>query len=150
MNIPTPTGVDFAYIGTLAGSIIYAIYQQFRAGRKDTAEAEKKSLESVVLAKDELNKTITQERDSWRVRFDDKSKDLEAYRQEVHDKSERLNAMVLKSAAEAAELRAKTDLTPILEHMKEDKEATRQIVEQMGSTARILEKILEHIGLKSN
>lgn len=149
-QISSATGMDWTLIATAVGGAIYGGWQQFRASKKDKSEAEKIAKDQVIEAKDKLIETITAERNSWRDRHDEKSKELDNHRQSYHAKNGELQAKLLEATAETSALRAKTDLTPILQHQERDAEITTKIMETLETMTKILKGLVGIVDKSKN
>jgi hypothetical protein len=89
--------------------------------------------QGVAAAKDELIKSITADREAWKSRYEAEHLEIMAYRDQVHAKNEESNAKIITLTTENAELKSKTDLSPLMKMMQtffaEQTEINQQILD---------------------
>jgi hypothetical protein len=146
MNLdPSAAG---GYIG-MAVAIIAAAFERFHSQRSlgrareaneraQEAEKARAAHDQVLAAKDELLKVYEKSAESWKQRHADEHKEFGEYREYAHRIANDANATIVKQAEQIAELKARTDITPILESQKQQQEINRQMM-------AALEKILERL-----
>lgn len=125
---------DYTTAGTIAGGILaatWAMWERFRNKRVDQRH-------QVDLAKDELVKVLGADRDAWKSRYESEHAEFIDYRRAAHDQSQTTQAKILKLGEENGELRAKTDITPLMKHQAEQSAINAKIVES-------LDRILKHL-----
>ena len=89
-------------------------------------------------AKDELVKVTMNDREAWKSRYDAKELEYINYREQQHDHNNEANATVVRLTAQNAELKSRTDLSPILQFNKEQSQINTKIVQS-------LDAILSHL-----
>lgn len=108
--------------------------------------------DEAIRAKTTMVETLVGDRDAWKVRHDEEKVRFEAehaeyvkYREDTHERSKPIQLQILKLTEDNAELRAKTDFTPIVkfaekqEITNQQQAATNQkIVTQLGSVEQQL------------
>lgn len=65
-------------------------------------------------AKDELIKVLEADRDAWKSRYESEHDEYVKRRQQYHDEVQKTQTRILLLTEENAQLKAKTDITPIL------------------------------------
>lgn len=130
----TPEGITV--IVGLSGSLLYGVWTDWR---------KRGEVKKIVEGKDELIKIHRDEVLAWKERFESKDKDLKAYQRYAHDKNQEDNLIVLRLTEENANLKGKTDLTPVLEHMREDQKVTAIIVDTLGKVATTMDILLSKL-----
>ncbi len=119
----SPITAAFGYGGYLIGAAAAAIL----AFKKGNAQ----SFVEVIKAKDELIKTKSDSLVEWKARFDMEKVECASFRNEASTK-------LLILTAENNLLHSKTDVSPILEHLKLQ---TSQLIEHAKTNASIAETL---------
>lgn len=102
--------IDYGLAGAWVGSVIaFTVatltgYQQARKAGEVKVQA----------AQAELVKTLEDTLAAWKQRFSEEHEEYKVYRNYAHDKLNDANAALLKCSEDCAHLRAKTDITPVM------------------------------------
>lgn len=116
-----------------AGFLFWSVISGFKKRQAIANQTIIKSQEEVERAHTELvtvlNGTVT----SWKKRYDDEHTEFANYRQKVHDKDQSVNARVLRLTEENAELKGKTDLTPVLRFHQEQGQINVKVVQSLDA-----------------
>ncbi len=91
------------------------------------------STANVSLAKDELINVVTADRDAWKSRYETEHSEYVARRQQYHDELQGINADMLRLSGENAALKAKTDVTPIMQELKAQSEINQNVLKALGT-----------------
>ena len=97
--------------------------------------------QSIAQAKDELIKVTMNDRDAWKSHYQAEHLEFIDYREKAHQHNNEANAAVIKLTAENAELKSRTDLSPILQFQQEQSKINVKIVQS-------LDAILSHLSPK--
>lgn len=127
-----------ATIGSTLAAVIlgaWGFIQQQKA-----KSADKVSREDVNKSNLDLAESYRQRADDWKERYEVEHKESQDYRKYVHDKAREDQANVLRLTEENAKLNARTDLTPLIEHMKRQSDTN-------DAVAKSLVQLSEAVGL---
>jgi hypothetical protein len=112
----------------------------FKARVDKAARAVEAAGEAVEAANSKVVEVVRLEADAWRKRYEGEHQEALEYRERAHTHANESNSLVLRLTAENAELRSKTDLSPVLKFHQEQSEINGKIV---GA----LDKIVRHLDL---
>lgn len=139
-------GIDWGSIGLAAGALVYGVWQSFKSKGKRKAEDEAKDLQRALDGKEELIAISREQAAAWKVRYESEHDEYVKYRQERHEKDGEIQSLVLRLTMENAELRAKTDLSPVLEHQRQNAEVQVKMLESLAKISAVLDVMLKHVG----
>jgi hypothetical protein len=142
MNAPDPVTVG-GYIVALITSGM-AAFERYRSSRSNTdalkateraqqAEAAESANKEVLGAKDELIRLARDSSTQWKERCSAEHAEFAAYREKHHQQIQDAQATILKQAEEIANLRARTDITPVMETLKDILESLESILQRLDS-----------------
>jgi hypothetical protein len=115
---------------------------------KSSAEDNQKIIDvkdELVAAKEEMIKTAVESKDSWKAKYETEHAEFIEYRKDAHNKLNEASARVLAYSAENGELRAKTDLSPILEHQQHQTELSAKMIETLSKINTTQDLLIESI-----
>lgn len=121
------------YIG-MAIAAAYGIWQGWK--NKNGADGEK-----AAAAKDDLIKSITADRDSWKSISEAQRIELAQYRDACHLQANDANKKILALTEESAKLRASTDITPLLKHTDEQSQINVKILSTLDMIVSHLKRL---------
>lgn len=130
-------------IGSMLGTacaLVVAAWQSYRAKKLE-------AVKQLDLAKDELIKVTRESAEAWKKRHDDLHLEYVAYRENRHKSDNDTNGMLLRLTADNADLRAKTDMTPILEHQREQALINQKVIEGLTKSTAALDLLIESLVL---
>lgn len=156
--------MDFDSVGEWAGgAVLVAItaIQTIRAGvaKKKADEATVKASEAHLRAESASAVSITDlaksnadlaaayktQGEEWKALAEKTYKEQQEYRTWVHNKAEEDNALMLMLTAENADLKARTDLTPLMDYMKRY-DANQQIVAtSLAGLTETIRLLIKHV-----
>lgn len=87
--------------------------------------------EQIIAGKEELCKIAREAGEAWKNRYDEAHAEFATYRATSHERAQEAQALILRFTAENAELRNKTDVTPILEHQRTQSEINMKIIQAL-------------------
>lgn len=74
---------------------------------------------ALIKAKDDLIAVQQERAEAWKTKWEVEHKEYTEYRADAHKQLNQAQVLVLQHTEEVAQLRARTDLTPILKHQEE-------------------------------
>lgn len=167
--------MDSQAVGTAIGGstlVLITAWQTVRAGaaKKSAEDANKSANEAKQVATDASNKAneasttksvaaasdlaksnadlaaaYKQSADEWKVLAEKTFKEQNEYRQYVHDKAKEDNAVLLSLTAENADLKSKTNLTPLLEHMQKHDANAARVAETLTGLTELIKVLIGEI-----
>lgn len=160
--------MDAQTVGTWIGGAVLAIVttvQTIRAGvatkRADDAKSiaqatatkvtEATASANVVAAGDlaksnaDLAWAYKEQAEQWKALAEKTHKEQAEYRQWVHDKNKEDNAIMLTLTAENADLKARTDLTPLLEHMKKHDANAERVADTLARLTDLISALIKNL-----
>jgi hypothetical protein len=120
------------YLYTAAGVLGGAAFLLwgFISGFRKRARIAKAALDK---AHDDLIEVMKLQIDSWKNRFAAEHSEFAEYRKTQHDHNNAANERVIKLTAENVELRAKTDLSPVLQFTKDQTTINAKVVQSLDA-----------------
>jgi len=138
--MPIPDVESVTQWTIVATAALFAAWQTYTAQKAKAiaVDANVKAQEAASAAQaagaSDLNKSNLDLAEAYRLKANEwkdlcaaSHSEFEIYRQRVHDKNEKDQAVLLKLTDENAQLRGRTDLTPIMKHMTEQSEFTKEL-----------------------
>lgn len=121
----------------MGGAAAFERFRSYKSARKAeasqerAAEAETKQAahNEIVAAKNTLIELAKETSKKQEERYIAEHEELVAYRKEVHERQAITQATLLKQAEEIAVLNTKTDMTPVLQFIPEQREINAQVLE---------------------
>jgi hypothetical protein len=104
------------------------------------AERQRSIHAEVINAKQSVIDTITADRDGLKRRYDEEHAEYIAYRNDSHERVQSINVAMLELTKDNADLRAKTDLTPLAKFAESQQQTNDKMV-------RALDAILERLNI---
>jgi hypothetical protein len=101
--------------------------------RAQEAEARQSAHQEILAQKDELTRLARESAQQWKERLATEHAEFMAYREKMHAQIQDAQATILKQTEEIANLRARTDITPVMDTLK-------SVLEQLGKILNRLEK----------
>lgn len=92
---------------------------------------------------DELVQMQRERADNWKAKYDQEHGEFNKYRDDIHTRLNDANALVLKYTAENGELRAKTDLTPILANQQQQVAVNTKVIDSLTKINLILDDLVK-------
>lgn len=135
-NIYYSLQVILVIAGCLGGA--WATVYAFKAG---SAKKLAKTDEALSKAQEDLVHVLTEGRDAWKIKFEEKQMEMDKYRDWVHAKNETDNARMLALDKENLELKHRTDMVPVMDTLKQITVVQASIVSGMERVMLSLEKI---------
>lgn len=135
----------------LEGIVVLALagvagWQQYRAvkiSERTAVDIAKRADHAAVdAAKDEQIALLKEDREIYRTRYQREHDEYKEYREKTHDIANDINAKMIRISSENAELKVKTDITPLMVYTKEQSEINNRIIKSLD---RILERLPETI-----
>ena len=137
-----------SYLGTVAGLIAFFCWATITGFRKRSAAAQAK-LEQKNAKLDEANAALIQvvkdETAAWKVRYETEHAEYLDYRQKAHLRDGDMTARILELTTECADLKAKTDITPIIQAQKDQRDINTKIVESMNNITQTSQVIIDRL-----
>lgn len=140
--------------GTTIGAILFGIVSAFYAAfqQKKASSATDQAItatrvataatdETLLKSQNDLLESFRAMANDWKARYEVEHTEFLKYRESAHKKTNEDNATMLKLTEENADLRARTDLTPVVEQLK-DQAASNQ---QLGITLKELSEGVSHL-----
>ena len=93
----------------------------------------------------ELATAYKRQAEEWKALHEKTHKEHQDYRQWVHDKAKDDQAALLTLTAENADLKARTDLTPLLSHMKQYDLNAQKMTETLENLTKVVTTLAKHI-----
>ncbi len=131
-------------IGAIAagGGILAAAFERFRTSRANAraavaqeaaaeAKQEQAVKDQIINGKEELRKMAQEAGDAWKARYDESVSEFARHRSTAHERANEAQALLLRYTAEIAELRSKTDISPILEHQRAQAEINGKVIQAL-------------------
>jgi septin family protein len=112
---PVAIGSSLAFLVVLAAAFFERHRSAKMSVRAHEAEAAQKAHDLLISSKDDLYETARLSAAGWKERFEDEHKEYKAYREATHVKAQDTQNKMLEQAEEIASLRARTDITPVME-----------------------------------
>lgn len=145
MNAPDPVAVG-GYVGAIIAALA-AAFERYKSSKASThalkateraqeAEAAQSANKEVLAAKDELIKLARDSAEQWKIRCKAEHEEFIAYRDHHHSQMQDAQATILKQAEEIANLRARTDITPVMETLKDILTSLEQILQRLNSQSK--------------
>ena len=147
MNLGEYTAI-LSYLGTVAGLIVFFCWATITGFRKRSAAAQAK-LEAKTAKLDEANAALIQvvkdEANAWKIRYETEHAEYLDYRQKAHLRDGDMTSRILELTTECADLKAKTDITPILQAQKDQQDINTKIVESLNTITQTSQVILDRL-----
>lgn len=151
----TPDIQTWVSIGTALAAVLgvaWGFIEKLKTGRAERA-AEKAAQEKqtaadahkIIEVKDELIAVAQESKAAWKAKYEQEHAEYTEYRTEAHKRLNEASALVLRHSAENAELRAKTDLSPVLKHQEEQSQVTTKIIETLAKINTTQDLLIESI-----
>jgi hypothetical protein len=118
-----------SFLGAGAAGAIYFFWSLVSGLRKRSQTLQTKN----DAANESLVNVVRAEAAAWKQRYESEHEEYVVYRHKSHDNTQETTAMVLKLTADNAELKSKTDLTPILKFHQEQSDINMKIVETLNA-----------------
>jgi hypothetical protein len=146
---------DPTTFGTYIAGIACAIWAGINHFRVDRQKERKEQIATVDKAHAELLsahealmkttiariETIERDRDAWRERYDELHKEFTEYRTSTHNATSKAQGIILQLTEENGQLKAKTDLTPILKFQEEQSQINARVLEGLTRIVEALAKL---------
>lgn len=145
MDVSEGTTIGAVAFAILSGA--YGAFQQKKASKATdqaitaTKVATAATDESLVKSQSDLLLSFKSMADDWKARYEIEHTEFVKYREAAHKKSNEDNQRVLVLTEENADLKARTDLTPVVEQLKEQAESNKQL----GVTLKDLSEGVSHL-----
>lgn len=127
-------------VGVAVGGILAFAWALVSGFRKRSTEAR----QLTERAQASLLEVVQAEAKAWRQRYESEHEEFVSYRQKTHDNAQTAQATVLKLTAENGELKAKTDLTPILKFHQDQSDINAKVVQTLDAILKKLGNGNEH------
>ena len=160
--------MDPQTIGTYAGGAVLTIItavQTIRAGaaKRAAEDAKRVALETtstatanasnmqsaaqadLVKSNADLASAYKLQAEEWKALAEKIRQELADYREWVHTKTQKDNQAILNLTEENARLRAQTDLTPLLEHMKRYDANAEKVAATLDGLVEVIRQLSEHV-----
>lgn len=135
-----PTDIVFSIATALA--TVAAGFERYRSQRANAraqasaevaaeAKQEQAVKDQIIAGKEELCRIAREAGEAWKKRYDEAHTEFSEYRNATHARAQEAQALILRFTAENAELRNKTDVTPILEHQRTQSEINSKIIQAL-------------------
>lgn len=111
--------------------------------RAQEAEAAQGANKEILAAKDELIRLARESVTQWKERQAAEHAEFMAYREKMHAQIQDAQATILKQTEEIASLRARTDVTPVMDKLDSVMERLNAVVEGLKALARLEERAIE-------
>jgi hypothetical protein len=99
--------------------------------------------QSIAAAKDELIQVQKENSDAWKSRYESEHLEYNTYREKQHAQNNDSGALILKLTNENADLKGKTDLSPVMKVMTDFIENQRAFMtEQTAINSKILSALV--------
>lgn len=83
--------------------------------------------------------------EEWKALAEKTYKEQQDYRNWVHDKNKEDNALMLRLTAENADLKARTDLTPLLEYMKRYDANAEKVSQSLSDLTDLIRMLIHEV-----
>lgn len=123
-------------IGTVLGGISFLGWGVL-TGFKKRAEIASKAVDQ---AHSELVEVVRLQADAWKARYEGEHQEFTEYRDKTHAHNGVANSRILALTAENAELRSKTDLSPILRFHEDQARRDERISVALERIVQFIEK----------
>lgn len=143
--------MDAANIGATAAAIVMGAWGVWSQKKAATAHAvahhaqtrveevqkrvDKLSSEDLAERNAEIALAHKQKAEEWKTLYTQEHDESQRYRTYVHEKAKTDNSTLLNLTEENAMLKARTDLGPVLEYIKESAETNRQVAGTLNTVA---------------
>jgi len=138
-----------SFLGLLSGGLLafgWAAVRGFRARDKRRLERAEQAEIKLSESQSQLIEVHRLEAAAWKTRYEGEHEEFTTYRKSVHEKAQMDGAKMLALVAENAELKSKTDLTPILQSQKDQQQINVSVLDQLTKLSEIQTKILKQLG----
>lgn len=143
---------DAATIGAGVAAFLFGAWgtvQTWRVGKakEDATAAKGVSTDDLARSNADLAEAYKLKASEWKAAFETEHAESVAYHKYVHDKAEVDNATKLKLTEENALLRARTDLTPIIDHMEIQSKTNERVAVTLENLAKTISALMGRIGI---
>lgn len=118
-----------SYLGLVTAGVIWFLWSIMSGFRQRKQQSDTKLSE----AQRELLQVREQEAHAWKQRYETEHLEYTEYRQKVHEKAAETTARLLELTSQCADLKAKTDLTPVLEHIRNQDAINTKVVDSLDA-----------------
>jgi len=125
--------------------VIWGFFQKFNKQHVRSDLIAAADAAAIISGKDELIKVQTERAETWKAQFDREHEGRENDRTYHHSKLEASNTLVLKCTCEVAELRAKTDLSPIHDKLEKQDAINAQMINTLNTISQTLQVLVQKI-----
>jgi hypothetical protein len=145
--------VGALFLAALVGAWSWWTAQRAKAKSEVASQVQRESsdtikdLERALKAKEEVIAAKQELAEANFARWEREHVEFKSYRDDVHNKANETQNLLLQQTSEIAMLRVKTDITPILEHSRQSMERDVTILENMGKITRLLNALMARAGL---
>lgn len=149
MDPATAAGIGGSIAGFFGG--IYGYIQQRKAkaateqANSATEIAHRTASEEFARSQSELLASYQSMSNDWKNRYEIEHAELQKYREYVHDKNKKDQETMLRLTEENADLRARTDLTPIVEQLKQQARTNEELGATLGKLTQAVTILLDRI-----
>lgn len=125
------------------GAAVAAAYERRRSAknsekaaeahsRAGQAEARREADQAILAQYDDLIKLARENADQWKKKAAEEHGEFEIYRKETHEKLNQVNALILRQTEEIAELKARTDMAPVMEKLTQVLQVLNLVLQRLS------------------
>jgi hypothetical protein len=147
-DVLTMTAADFfstygGWLGALVAGVA-AAYERFRSTRAtdkalqsteraQEAEAGQAAHKAILAQQDELIRLARDSATQWKERCAAEHMEYTSYREKHHSQIQEANAKILRQTEEIADLKSRTDMSPVMGTLKQIVESLERILERLDN-----------------